>query len=143
MDYTRLRRLYRRTGASRLVLEAPTDVAELVECYESTLSALLDKFARQRQIRINTASVAKRLHVSCRSHIGRTMRSVEMCLAETVQQPTKTVSTEASSLRPSSSTPVEAAPRLCGQSYNRCYSRILTVTLSYLPTTSRTFCDDD
>ena len=62
---------------SCLVLDIPSDVTELVECYDSTLSTLLDKFAPQRQIRVKarlsapyglmqTADVAKRLHVSCR-----------------------------------------------------------------------------
>jgi len=34
---------------SRLVLDPPTDVNELVECYDTTLVSLLDKFAPRRQ----------------------------------------------------------------------------------------------
>ena len=51
---------------SRLVLDAPSDVSELVECYDSTLSSLLDKFAPQRQVRIKARPSAPWFDADCR-----------------------------------------------------------------------------
>jgi len=48
-----------------LVLEAPSDVAELVECYDCTLSTLLDKFAPQRHVRIMARASAAWFEEDC------------------------------------------------------------------------------
>ena len=61
---------------SRLVLDVPPDVTELVECYDSTLSTLLDKFSPQRQIRVKARSSAPWFDADCR-HCKAATRKLE------------------------------------------------------------------
>ena len=51
---------------SCLVLDILSDVTELVECYDSTLSTLLDKFAPQRQIRVKARISVPWFDADCR-----------------------------------------------------------------------------
>jgi len=51
---------------SRLVLDPPTDVNELVECYDTTLVSLLDKFAPRRQMKTTVRPSAPWYDAECR-----------------------------------------------------------------------------
>ena len=56
------------------MMDAPSDVAELVECYDSMLSTLLDKFAPRRQIRIKARPSATWSDADCRRCKATTRR---------------------------------------------------------------------
>ena len=61
---------------SRLLLDAPSDVTELVECYHSTLTELLDKFAPWRWIRTKARPNAPWFDADCH-HMKATTRKLE------------------------------------------------------------------
>jgi len=61
---------------SRLLQDAPSDVSELVACYNSTLTELLDKIAPWRLIRIRARPTAPWFDASCH-HMKATTRKLE------------------------------------------------------------------
>jgi len=51
---------------SRLVLDPPEDVIQLVECYDTTLTTLLDRFAPARPVRLKVRPSAPWYDAECR-----------------------------------------------------------------------------
>ena len=52
---------------SRLVINTPADVVELVDCYDETLTSLLDEFAPKQAVRLKARPSAPRFDADCRS----------------------------------------------------------------------------
>ena len=53
---------------SRLVLDPPEDVNQLVECYDTTLTTLLDRFAPARPVRLKARPSAPWYDAECRQY---------------------------------------------------------------------------
>jgi len=131
---------------SRLVLDVPSDVIDPVECYESTLSTVLDKFAPQRQIRVTARSSAPWFDADCRHCKASTRKLEKAYWKKPCDQSRSAWQRQFSSQRELFQQKLvaywTATVDACGSKGlvvdDRCYSHNLTAILSYLPTTSHT-----
>ena len=73
---------------SRLVMNTPTDIVNLVDCYDKTLTSLLDESAPKQQVRLRARPSAPWFDADCR-HCKAAMRKLEKAFRRMLSDDTR------------------------------------------------------